>query len=320
MKKMRIFISLLLIILGFAELNAQDTPQEKFDRMMNAYVLGMDEEMLSNCLDILSYDEYEDVHEDALWFIAEYFMSKGISIDSTDANIELLSKALTFYNRYMNEYPNGEYIGVTRKRIDMLVSEYAISREFTDYLTTMYAERRIVGNLFYNTTFIVDIYQINPYAYFKDSEFNQSPQYIANKYFDEIIVNFPDYKVYGYYAKIIMNLDSIYPPQLVHSSLEEISYRFYDNSSSNSIVYNRVKKRAESYLEILNAEFSSHPITLNLHLMFARVFFKKKRKKINYETLSHLEYVLENEKNKLSLRYLFAKEFVSNNVFLDPDE
>jgi len=322
MKKAKIFISILLMLTALFKLNGQNTSQEKFDRMLNAYVLGMDQEMLNNCLDILSNKNYNEVREDALWFIAEYFISKGMSTDSTESDIESLSKALTFYNRYANEYPDGKYTNIVKKRIDLLISKYAIDPEFSDYLKTMYAERIIVSSLFYNTKFIVNIKQINPFAYFKNSEFNQSPQYIANKYFDEIIVNFPDYKIYGYYEKILMNLDSLSITQLVFSELmgEEIKHRQYTESFDKIKEYNRIKDRATEYLEILNNEFPSHPITLNLHLMFARVFMKKKRNKINYETLQHLTYVLENERNKLSLRYLFAKEFISNNVFMDPNE
>jgi hypothetical protein len=320
MKKIKIFISVLLILIVVSRLNGQNTPQEKFDRMLNAYVLGMDQEMLNNCLDIISNNNYKAVREDALWFIAEYFISKGISTDSTDSDIESLSKALTFYNRYANDYPNGKYAQIVNKRIDLLISKYAVNIEFADYLKTMYAERVIVKSLFYNTKFIVDISGINPFAYFKNSEFNQSPQYIANKYFDEIIVNFPDFKIFAYQEKILMNLDSLFYIQLVSKGLmgEDIKHRQISESFDNE-KYNRIKNRALKYLNILNKEYPSHPITLDLHLMFARVFMEKKHNKINYETLEHLTYVLENETDKLSLRYLFAKEFVSNNVFMNPD-
>jgi len=321
MKKIKIFISVLLMLISFSKLIGQNTPQEKFDRMLNAYVLGMDQEMLNNCLDILSEKNYQEVREDALWFIAEYFISKGMSTDSSESDIESLSKALTFYNRYAVDYPNGKYAQIVNKRIDLLISKYAIDPGFIDFLKTMYAERIIVKSLLYNTEAIVNILEINPLAYFKNSEFNQSPQYIANKYFDEIIVNFPDYKIFAYYRKILMNLDSLTSYQLVFSDLrgEDIKHRQYSEAFDKDKYY-RIKNRASKYLKILDKEYPSHPITLNLHLMFARVFMEKKRNKINYETLQHLTYVLENETDKLNLRYLFAKEFVSNNTFMEPND
>lgn len=65
----------------------------------------------------------------------------------------------------------------------------------------------------------------------------------------------------------------------------------------------------------INIKYPHHPITLNLHLILAKVFLSKSSGKFSNEVKQHLEYVTKNELDQTNPRYLLAREFLLNNKF-----
>jgi hypothetical protein len=56
-------------------------------------------------------------------------------------------------------------------------------------------------------------------------------------------------------------------------------------------------------------------ITLNLNLIYAKVFMYKDGDTFDSDTKKHLEFVVQNELDKTHPRYMLAKEFLLNNKF-----
>jgi len=68
-------------------------------------------------------------------------------------------------------------------------------------------------------------------------------------------------------------------------------------------------------LNFLNGKYPHNPITLDLNLIFAKIFMDKDGDTIDLETKSRLEFVVQNKLNKTNPRYMLAKEFLLNNKF-----
>ena len=81
-----------------------------------------------------------------------------------------------------------------------------------------------------------------------------------------------------------------------------------------------LKNSIFSNLLILDSKYPDHSLTLNLHLIIAKIFLEEEGadddKGIkSAEAKEHLEYILKNDPDQAGLRYLLVKEFMRINKF-----
>jgi len=68
-------------------------------------------------------------------------------------------------------------------------------------------------------------------------------------------------------------------------------------------------------LEKISNKYPHHPLTLDLHLIFAKIFGMYLGRVIYPEIKKHLEFVIQNELDKTHPRHLLTREFLLNNQF-----
>jgi hypothetical protein len=325
MKSIKCKILLLIILLSISGmLLSQNKDYNKYDEMVNAFLLGMNETGLEICHDLISKEENISVRPNALFYIAEHFLLTGFF--NGGADLKDIKKAYTFYNIYKDDYPDGEYKDIVNHRIQYLESNFNSNVLFYNLMNICENERVIVNNILRNTNLILEFKGKSPFEFFLEGDFNQSPQFIVNKYYDEIIINHPTFEIYAYYSKIITYIDSLseepfYEEGILpyeHKTIVTIWKASMANDPSamqNPYIYSRIKNQIYKLLDFLDENYTTHTLTLDLHLIISKIFMEKKKNKFNFETLKNLQYILTNDPDHLSIRYLLAKEFVSNNKF-----
>lgn len=285
---------------------AQNNSNELYNRFENALLLGLENEALSIGLDLITNPIFENVREESLYNLAGYFLKKH----SKNGNEDDLLRAMELYNKYLLDYPQGKHTEDIQKIISF-TADLSISLTTRNLIN---AKSIIVERIFKNSEIFLKINNLNPLSFFWLSDFNQTAIYIANKYYNEIIVNFPEFEVYAYQKKIYTELSFLTDLNFLSSDVMEIKkivYKEYVDPAN----YALHKTRADAILQRISEKFPNHRVTLDMHLVFARLFMIKTKKKIDKKTLEHLQFVLENDQNKLGLRYFLTKEFVSNNKF-----
>jgi hypothetical protein len=301
-----IFMALIISFIGIA----QESIHNRFEQMRYAFMLGLKEKGLETALDILSDKNVNEVKEETLFYVAEYFLTNGIKHD----NVDEIERAYNFYSRFIATYPDSKYRDIVDRRVSLIESSYYLELLLIDYFSEYSTELNIVRRIFENTDIFLGIYPPNPYVFFTEGRFNQPPVFIANKYFDEIIVNYPQFAVYGYYYKILSYLDQFPEISTLREALVPLERKTI--SKSNVAEYAAAKNRLYEYLDTLSVRFPDHPVTMDLHLLFGRIFMESRRGGINVLTLRHLEYILRNDEDPLSVRFILAREFIENNSFL----
>jgi hypothetical protein len=309
-------VVVMCFLLG-ATLFSQVKPAEKYDEMMNAFLLGLENRGLEACLDIISRDEYKAVRPNAVFQVAEYFLSKGNQTNRQDDRLQLLKQAYTYYKTYEKDYPAGEYRQIVKARIAYIESTEGSRLLFGSLLGALENERQIVNQKLAVGNFFIEILPPNANEVFLNSDFNQTPVEMANRYYDEIIVNHPLFDIFAYYRKIIIYLDPFSDKPFLKETLVPYSRPrakgFTSDSESNLVA--ECRQKAIACLDTLDRKYPHHPVTLDLHLVFAKLFMKKKSGLIDGNTLKHLNFILKNEEDRMSARYIIAKEFILNNRF-----
>ena len=113
---MKAFKSTLLFLLSF--LFSQELSFNESDKMLNAFVMGMDEKAMNIALEIISDEKYIDQREYVLFTLSEYFFHKAIKND----DFNTAQRAYTFYTKFFREYPNSDKGTVAQLRINFLSS------------------------------------------------------------------------------------------------------------------------------------------------------------------------------------------------------
>ena len=190
-----------------------------------------------------------------------------------------------------------------------------------DRLNPLLNESSIVQDKLNFATGLFKFYPPNPYIFFLSAEQNQSSIEILDRYFDEIIVNHPEFEVYAYYYKILAHLSTLrdidfFKDGILDFDVDKISL-FNETYSRNKLSPNGSKLKLDliKILTTLDIKYPHHPLILNLHLIFAKVFMIKDGDEIDTDTKSHLEFVVQNELDKTNPRFLLAKEFLLSNKF-----
>lgn len=314
---------LLLFLVVPTVLLSQTSSNERLMEMKNCFNLGLHEKGLEIASELMSRNEFKDVREETVFFIAEYhfiisLVQNDIADKSTNAN-----RAYTYYIVYKNDYPNSKYSAQVDKRITTLnstASYWAILRNLFDYYFT---EASIVEN---SITFTNNLFSVSPpypYNFFFEGDNQENAIQILERYYDDIIVNHPEFEIYGYYWKIISNLSVIdginyFDDGLLKFNVDKID--LYEKDVNNKPVLTNksrlFKHKIDGWLNYLKNKYPHDPITLDLNLIFAKIFMlKDDDDNIDMETKTHLEFVVQNELDKTHPRYMLAKEFLLNNKF-----
>ena len=112
LKKRRLKFS--IILLSFINpLLSENFTFDKYDKMVNAFILGKDEVGLEIGLDLISENEYLHLREESLFKLAEYFFIKAIVKDEV---FSYGAKSLTLYNMILTDYPNSIRTPTIEKR------------------------------------------------------------------------------------------------------------------------------------------------------------------------------------------------------------
>ncbi len=310
MKKFRLklFVTTILLSVIYVNLFANDG-LNKYDSMINAFLLGLEDKGREIAHEILSEDRYSNVQEQTLFFVAEKFLTDGIRNDDNDK----FMKAHRLYSTFIDRFPDSEYMGNIVYRKNFIESQVAHLKLFLLYDYFYSAEVEIIQSKLNVAELFLNIIEPNPYKLFLESEYNQDGVTIMNKYLSDIMINHPMFEVYGYYQKILISLDAFDGVTTTSKGIaEEAPHRNLPISRTG--YHGQI---AYSLLDEMSEKYPAHPLTLDLHLLFGKIFMERSGDRIDRQTLDHLQFILRNDPDKLSPRYLLAREFVENNSFHD---
>ena len=307
-----------LFLIAFLLVFINQVPaQNKFEEMRNALLLGLETKGLEICNDLISLNEYKEYRSQAIFYIAEYFLSKTFNEND---DINFVNKAYTFYSLYEKDYPNGDYIKIIKERKRFLENNFLIGLKFGIMLDSLYNEAMIVEKKLDFATALLKFGNPNIFVFFNESEFNRDSKEIVDKYFDEIIINYPEFEEYAYYYKILLKLSNFKEVDFVSEGILPFKKKNYKSKAgfSNTPLTDADKKaKIDIYndLRILDSKYPSHPLTLNLHLILSKVFMTVDGDVIDAGTLRDLQFILNNDQDQTDIRYMLAKEFILNNKF-----
>jgi hypothetical protein len=309
-----------LILVLFCALGmAQNISYTKYDEMVNAFVLGLDDKGIEIGHEIISNKEYENVREKTVVWLADYYFN-GFLVDG-ELNYIFAERSYALYTMVLMNYPTSEYkdyVGVRKTLIESFFRELSI---FGFQYNT--ANREIqtikrkfdISDLYFKT---IDVDMLAKYEMLMDTKSKFST---AISYIDAIIVNHPEYEIYGYYQKIMLLLSvidrwyekealqqsGIDPKRTIHPSVEKI-FKPY------SIIASEVL----SYIKYMDDKYPSSQFTLDAHFIFSAYIWNDvniKSKSVKKGLVSsHLQYIMENDSETLGLRYILAKEFIIKNL------
>jgi hypothetical protein len=288
----------------------------KYDEMVNAFILGLDEKGLNIGQEIISLDEHKSIREKSLFFLAEYFFSMAISSEDEIYGLQTSKRSHKLYSMFQTDYPDSDYSDIIEQRLFLLTNFYnslnLYGELYSDFNTKALAVQRLydIGNIYDN------VETSNVYDLVKLYKGTNSKIKVAHKYYDELIINHPEFEIIGYYLKIMSFLDD---------TDKWDSGKYYKDSinddnppSIKPIVRAKIEKHVSKMIDYLDQHYPSHPYTLDIHLAYA---MKKdnfpgvgiSKKEIKKLILKDLEHIVTHDKDKTGLRYIFAKEYIIKN-------
>lgn len=315
----KLLLSLLLVLNTTILIKAQQSGQERLLEMKNLFNLGLNVKAYEVAAELMSWEQYSSVREETMFFIAELNYINHL-FNSKD-NEDFINVAFTYYKTMMIEYPSSKFNETIQGRLKDIESNYSLRKLLRNYFDTYQNEAAIVENKlnFIEASFTVR--HPNPYRFFTDNTFEKNTIKSVDAYYDDIIVNHPDFDLYAYYYKILLLLsrfegadyfsDGYFKFQT--SKIPLLDSRKISNKLPDDISY--IKTTVNKYLELLDKKYPNHPITLELHLIVASYFINIENDEIDSETKEHLEFVIQNEKNQNHPRYILTKQFLLNNKF-----
>jgi len=312
-------LNLIIILLFVVQVYPQTIGEQKFLEMKNSFILGLTEKGFEMGAELMSRKEYADVREDATFYIAEFFFTLA---SQSEENTDYSSKAYTYYLVLQKEYPNSKYGNIVTKRINTLTAFFQDDALFRNLLDANQNEASIVKKKLEFTEKLFTINFPNPYLIFREGNLNISSSEVLSRYYDEIIVNIPEFEIYAVYYKIISKLTQISGIDYISDGLFDFNKDDIDLYPKHGTDYDKDKKRIsdlklslDNDLEKISNKYPHHPLTLDLHLIFAKIFGMYLGRVIYPEIKKHLEFVIQNELDKTHPRYLLTREFLLNNQF-----
>lgn len=309
-----------IAIIFFCSLSyAQVTSQEKLEMMKNAMVLGQETRGLELGFELISLKEYKDVREESLFILAEYHFAKSFLIKDDKKVYPDISIAFNYYSKLMSDYPGGKLYAVAETRIGKLQSDATNAMILNNLFGEYYAEARIVRR---NIELTHDLYKLrnfNNYAFLLKGNSSVDAITILERYYDDIVVNHPEFEMYGYYWKFLANLSKFEGFEFFIDGYLEFDVKkynlFFDRRDKASEVFNETKTKLNGWLSYLNSKYPSHPVTLELNMLMANILLTVNRNKTDSEIQKYFEFIVQNEKDKSHPRYLLSKDFLLNNKF-----
>ena len=312
-------LNLIIILLFVVQVYPQTIGEQKFLEMKNSFILGLTEKGFEMGAELMSRKEYADVREDATFYIAEFFFTLA---SQSEENTDYSSKAYTYYLVLQKEYPNSKYGNIVTKRINTLTAFFQDDALFRNLLDANQNEASIVKKKLEFTEKLFTINFPNPYLIFREGNLNISSSEVLSRYYDEIIVNIPEFEIYAVYYKIISKLTQISGIDYISDGLFDFNKDDIDLYPKHGTDYDKDKKRIsdlklslDNDLEKISNKYPHHPLTLDLHLIFAKIFGMYLGRVIYPQIKKHLEFVIQNELDKTHPRYLLTREFLLNNQF-----
>lgn len=318
------YLRILLLCVTISLYSQSDVNQRKYDEMINYFFVGLNEKALEIGVELMSQKEDAMSQEKAIFAVADYFFRQG---KSTQGNTEFFAKASFLYSRLLKKFPNTEYQGLATLRLGYLAETNSLSLEkekfaafFEKEYNDFYSKAQFLNKLF-------EFKNINPYEIFKEKDIISSSIKTADKYLSEITVNNPSFDLEVYIYRIFILLDKFFEKGTIKENYISKDYTrhrvikefFKGNSGGYATVYNEWKRDKDSLDNMLNYISKKYPSdyrTLTYHFIFAKIFMYEEDDLICNETYRHLNFILENDPNKLSYLYLLTKEFVLNNKFM----
>lgn len=221
--KLNLFVILLLVV----QVYPQTIGEQKFLEMKNSFILGLTEKGFEISAELMSRKDYEDVREDVTFYIAEFFFTMASqSEDYTDYS----SKSYTYYLVLQKEYPNSKYGNIVTKRINTLVAYFQNNALFRNLFDIGQNEATIVEQKLKFTEKLYTFKFPDPFLVFLKGKDDISASEVLSRYFDEIIVNYPEFEIYATYYKIISKLSQI-------SGIDYISNGFFEFNKNEIDLY-----------------------------------------------------------------------------------
>ena len=300
---------LLFVLILLAPVYAQTIGEQKLLEMKNSFILGLPEKGLETGAELMSRNEYADVREDATFYIAELFFTLAIQEDD---NINP-SKAYTYYLVLQKEYPNSKYATTVNRRINNLIAFFQNNALFRNLFDINQNEATIVQKKLNFTEKLFTFNFPNAYLFFLDGNNDDPTSEVLSRYYDEIIVNIPEFEIYASYYKMISKLGQYWGNEYLSDGWLKYNRDMITFKKGKAGL--NLQTTLNKDLDNLSLKYPHHPLTLNLHLIFAKSFLDKTEGVIDSETKQHLEFVIQNELDKTHPRYLLAREFLLNNNF-----
>ena len=299
---------------------AQNSSQEKILEMKNSFALGLNQKGLEIASELMSQQQYSDIREEAVFFIAEYFFTSALLMNETEIKFDFFIKAYTYYLTHFNDYPNSKNSDIVDKRINHLNS---ISNEFSFLRNLLDVYENDAVLVSYNLKFATILYSFdfpNPFSFFLEDKSDVKTIDVLDRYFDNIIINYPEFEIYGYYWKIVTSLAPIRDFNYIGDGLLKVNsdrFSLFTGKSNLSDDANTTKSKTGEWLRQLKKKYPNHHLTLDLCLILAKSFLRDNAgdKIFSLFAKENFEFVVQNELDKTHPRYLLTKEFLLNNKF-----
>lgn len=283
--------------------------------MKNAFLLGLREDGLKLCLELISKPEFTNYKEEAEYYISERFFYEFITQDKP--SMEIINQSYTFYTKYSQEYPNGKYIELVKSRISHIRNTFSNYLAFGILDDNLQNERKIVSKYFEYFDLFAEIQPPNWYDFYFEGNNEQSIKVVDN-YYENIAKNYPNFSIYALNNIFFIKLSPLYKTGLVKSKLLKLE-------GEDKTVYRDINKEKEKILksaeEVLQRMIEVAPLnslTFDAHLILAYNYTTRNmwgKLVLDKKVLDLLNYVLNNEKDITSPRYILTKEFILNNKF-----
>ena len=310
---------LLLVSIG----NSQDLTFSKYNEMINAFVLGLDGKGIEIGHEIISKKEFESIREPSLVWLADFYFNNFL-IDG-ELHFSAAERSYTLYSMVLKDYPSSPLKEYVLTRMALIESFFYDLSVFGNKYSSSNHEMQTIRRKFqisdlYFKSGNVDLAAKYEMLFDTDSKFSTAIAYI-----DAIIVNHPEYEIYGYYQKIMLLLsvyDRWYLKEVLSQSGIDEDRKIYPEVKKVFSPHNIIASEVLSYLEYLDKNYPSSQLTLEAHFMFSAFIWNDIRnfkglgsKSIKHDIVrKHLEYIMKNDPDKLGIRYILAKEFIIKNL------
>jgi hypothetical protein len=313
------FKSTVFIVFIFSFGLAQDISFTKYDGMINAFILGLDEKGIEIGHEIISNKEYESVREKTIVWLADHYFNDFLI--EGELSFSSAERSYTLYIMIIDNYPSSEYRDYAKTRKILIESFFHDLTIFGNRYNIANHELQTIRRKFeisdlYFKTDEVDV--MAKYEMLMDTKYKFSS---AIAYIDAIIVNHPEYEIYGYYQKIMLMLsviDGWYLKEALKQSGIDPNRKIDPLLKKAMKPYSIIASEVLSYIEYMDAKYPNSQFTLEAHFMFSAYIWNDpyiKSKSVKHNIVKpHLQYIMEHDTEMLGLRYILAKEFIIKNL------